>query len=242
MINIKAQFDAKFLTTGTLTKAERVEYANGTKEFLKITLKSGEDLIAYSIFNTQKEPQRTRGLMTKLRQGDFLKASGTVSINEFEDRQGNLRSTENYTAFYTEHIEPNENPKTFVTIAGILKKKVDKEDMGGKEITIRVFDDYRKTNNEYTLSIDESMEEYFNDINEGDNISVTAQFINRAVADISTADIKSYGETINDVVPAGVKRKYQKKLNVIQGYILAEESELDDDNEDFNIEDEDVPF
>lgn len=242
MANIKAQFDARFLATGTLEKVERVEYNNGTKDFLKITLRSGEDYITYSTFNTKKDPQRVKGLMTKLRKGDFLKASGTVSINEYEDRQGNLRTTQNYTAFYTEHVDPSDSPKAFITIAGILTKKVDKEDMGGKEISIRVFDDYSKTNSEYTLSVDTSMEEYYDDINEGDNISVTAEYISRAVAEIKSDGIKSYGAELDDIAPAGMKRTFVNKINVIQGYILAEESELDDEDTFFDIDNDDIPF
>lgn len=243
VIKIKAQFGTEFLATGVLEKAERIEYANGTKDFLKITLRAGDDYITYSIFNTKKDPQRVKGMMTKLRKGDFLKAQGTVSISEYEDKQGNLRTIQNYTAFYTEHIDKIERPRIFVTIAGILKKKVDKEDMGGKEVTIRVFDDFRKENSEYTLSVDEKMSGYFDGINEGDNISVTAEYINRSVADISSSNVKIYGEVIDDIVPAGMKRKYERKVNVISGSILAEESELDDEEDTFfDVDNDDIPF
>ena len=243
MIAIKAQFEARFLATGTLEKVERVEYANGTKEFLKMTLKYGEDYITYSFFNTKKDPQRVKSMMTKLRKGDLLKAKGNLSNGEFENKQGNVIITQNYTAFSTEHLGELEHPRVFITMAGILKKKVDKEDMGGKEITIRVYDDFNKKNDEYTLSVDEKMTEYFNDINEGDNISVTAEYLNRAVAEIKSDSIKSYGEELEDVVPAGMKRTYERKINVIQGYILAEESELDDEDDTFfDIDNDDIPF
>lgn len=241
MIIIKAKFDAQFLVTGNLEKVERVEYSNGTKELLKITIKAGEDYMTYTMFNTKKEPQRIRSLMTKLRKGDFLKAQGTVSLNEYEDKQGNVKTTQNYTAFYTEHVDEIQHPRAFVTIAGILKKKVDKEDLGGKEITIRVFDEFRQENNEYTLSVDEKMSEYFDSINEGDNITVTAEYINRIVADVPSNGMKVYGETIEGIVPAGMKRKSERKINVISGSIIAEASELEDDGF-FEIDNDDIPF
>ncbi len=241
VIAIKTQFDARFLVTGNLEKVERVEYSNGTKELLKITVKAGEDYFTYTMFNTKKDPQRIRSLMTKLRKGDFVKASGTVSVNEYEDKQGNVQTSQNYSAFYTEHVKPTDHARGFVTIAGILKKKVDKEDLGGKEITIRVFDDFRQENNEYTLAVDEKMTDFFDDINEGDNITVTAEYINRSVADVPATGIKSYGEDIEGVIPAGMKRRYERKINVISGKILAEESELEDDSF-FDIDNEDIPF
>ena len=115
--------------------------------------------------------------------------------------------------------------------------------MGGKEVTIRVFDDFRKENSEYTLSVDEKMSGYFDGINEGDNISVTAEYINRSVADISSSNVKIYGEVIDDIVPAGMKRKYERKVNVISGSILAEESELDDEEDTFfDVDNDDIPF
>ncbi|NMW84720.1 hypothetical protein HKO22_03040 [Peptoniphilus sp. AGMB00490] len=242
MINIKPQFETRFLATGTLDKVERVEYADGTKELLKLTLKAGEDYFTYTIFNTKKEPQRVRGMMTKLRKGDFLKASGIVSNNEYEDKEGNIRKTQNYTAFYTEHIDEIGSPRVFITIAGILTKKVDKEDLGGKEITIRVFDDYREVNDLYTMSVDEKMGDFFEDVNEGDNISVTAEYINRAVAEIKTDNIKSYGASVEGIAPAGIARKFKNKVNVIQGYILAEESEIDEEETFFEIDNDDIPF
>lgn len=242
MIIIKAKFDAQFLVTGNLEKVERVEYSNGTKELLKITLKAGEDYMTYTMFNTKKEPQRIRSLMTKLRKGDFLKAQGTVSLSDYEDKQGNVRQIQNYTAFYTEHVDEIQHPRAFVTIAGILKKKVDKEDLGGKEITIRVFDEFRQENNEYTLSVDEKMSEYFDSINEGDNITVTAEYINRIVADVPTNGMKVYGETIEGIVPAGMKRKSERKINVISGSIIAEASELEEEDNNFDIDNDDIPF
>lgn len=241
MIAIKAQFDARFLATGTLEKVKRVEYANGTKELLNITLNSDGNYFTYTMFNTKKEPQRIQSLMTKLRKGDLLKASGTVAVREYEDKQGNVQNTINYSAFATEHLGELTHPRVFITVAGILKKKVDKEEMGGKEITIRVFDDYNKQNQEYTFSVDEKMEQYYEDINEGDNISVTAQYINQAVAEVSS-NVKSYGEEIDDIVPAGMKRTYERKINVISGSILAEESELDEEDEIFDIDNDDIPF
>lgn len=242
MIIIKAKFDAQFLVTGNLEKVERVEYSNGTKELLKITLKAGEDYMTYTMFNTKKEPQRIRSLMTKLRKGDFLKAQGTVSLSDYEDKQGNVKTSQNYTAFYTEHVDEIQHPRAFVTIAGILKKKVDKEDLGGKEITIRVFDEFRQENNEYTLSVDEKMSEYFDSINEGDNITVTAEYINRIVADVPTNGMKVYGETIEGIVPAGMKRKSERKINVISGSIIAEASELEEEDNNFDIDNDDIPF
>lgn len=242
MITIKARYDARFLVTGTLEKVERVEYSNGTKELLKITLKAGDDFFTYTMFNTKKEPQRIKSLMTKLRKGDFLKASGTVSLSDYEDKQGNVREMQNYTAFATEHVEEIENPRAFVTISGILKKKVDKEDMGGKEITIRVFDDFRQKNDEYKLSLDEKMAEYYDNISEGDNISVTAEYINRSVADVSSNELTVYGENIDGIIPAGMKRKYERKINVISGLMLVEESELDEEENIFDMNDDDIPF
>lgn len=242
MIIIKAKFDAQFLITGNLEKVERVEYSNGTKELLKITIKAGEDYFTYTMFNTKKDPQRIRSLMTKLRRGDFLKAQGTVSLSDYEDKQGNVRQMQNYTAFYTEHVDEIQHPRAFVTIAGILKKKVDKEDLGGKEITIRVFDEFRQENNEYTLSVDEKMSEYFDSISEGDNITVTAEYINRIVADVSASGMKVYGETVEGVVPAGMKRRYERKINVISGSIIAESSELEEEDNTFDIDNDDIPF
>ncbi|MBU5669623.1 hypothetical protein KQI68_07190 [Peptoniphilus sp. MSJ-1] len=243
MVFIKAQYDARFLASGTLEKIERVEYSNGTKELLKITLKAGEDFITYTTFNTKKDPQRIKRMMTELRKGDFLKARGTVSINEYEDKQGNLRENLNYTAFVTEHIEPIDNPKAYITIAGILKKKIDTETERGKEITIEVYDDFRGKSENYKVSLDESMEGYFDDIEMGDNISVTAEYISRSVADVDTSSMKSYGKTIDNVAPAGVNRKYINKINVVQGYILAEESELEDEEDfPFPVDNEDIPF
>ena len=194
------------------------------------------------MFNTKKEPQRIRSLMTKLRKGDFLKAQGTVSLSDYEDKQGNVRQMQNYTAFYTEHVDEIQHPRAFVTIAGILKKKVDKEDLGGKEITIRVFDEFRQENNEYTLSVDEKMSEYFDSISEGDNITVTAEYINRSVADIPASDMKVYGETVEGIVPAGMKRRYERKINVISGSIIAEASELEEEDNTFDIDNDDIPF
>lgn len=242
VIDIQAQFETRFLARGTLDKVERIEYAEGTKELLKITLKAGEDFFTYSIFNTKKDPQRVRGMMTKLRKGDFLKASGTISNNEYEDKEGNIRKSQNYTAFYTEHVDEIESPKIFVTIAGILTKKVDKEDLGGKEITIRTYNSYQEVNDFFTLSVDEKMSEFFDDINEGDNISVTAEYLNRVVAEIKTENIKSYGADVEGVAPAGIARKFKRKVNVIQGYILAEESEIDEEETFLDIDNDDIPF
>lgn len=242
MIVIKAKFDTKFLATGNVDKAERVEFKSGNGEMLKITIKSGEDYFTFSFFNTKKDPQRVREMMVKLRKGDFIKTEGTVSINEYEDKEGNLRKSPNYSAFYIQHIEEIPNPTIFISVAGILKKKVDKEDMGGKEITIRVFDDYRKTNGEYTFGIGDNLESFYDTANEGDNISVTAVYINRLVADISSEHIQSFGEKLEGITPAGVSRKPERKLDVRQAKILAEESELDEEDTFFEIDNDDIPF
>lgn len=243
MIVIKAKFDTKFLATGTLDKAERVEFKSGNGEMLKITIKSGEDYFTFSFFNTKKDPQRVRSMMTKLRKGDFIKTEGSISINEYEDKEGNLRKSQNYSAFYIEHIEEIANPTVFISIAGILKKKVDKEDMGGKEITIRVFDEYKKTNGEYTFDIGDKLSAFYDTANEGDNISVTAVYTNRAVADISSTNIQSFGEELEGITPAGVNRKYERKLDTKQAKILAEESELDEEEDSFfEIDNDDIPF
>lgn len=243
VIVIKAKFDTKFLATGILDKAERKEFKSGNGEMLKITIKSGEDYFTFDFFNTKKDPQRVRGMMTKLRKGDFIKTEGSISINEYEDKEGNLRKSQNYSAFYIQHIEEISNPTIFISVAGILKKKVDKEDMGGKEITVRVFDDYRKTNDEYTFGIGNNLESFYDTADEGDNISVTAVYTNRAVADISSEHIQSFGEELDGMTPAGVKRKFERKLDTRQAKILAEESELDEDGEAFfEIDNDDIPF
>lgn len=243
MIVIKAKFDTKFLATGNVDKAERVEFKSGNGEMLKITIKSGEDYFTFSFFNTKKDPQRVREMMVKLRKGDFIKTEGTVSINEYEDKEGNLRKSPNYSAFYIQHIEEIPNPTIFISVAGILKKKVDKEDMGGKEVTIRVFDDYQKTNGEYTFGIGNKLASFYDTANEGDNISVTAVYTNRPVADILSTNIQSFGEELEGITPAGVNRKFEKKLDVRQAKILAEESELDEEEDTFfEIDNEDIPF
>ena len=235
-------YSSRFRACGNVQKVEVVEYSNGTKELLKITLKAGEDYITYAVMNTKNDPQKTQNLLLKLREGDFVQTDGNVSTNEYEDRTGNLRVSENFVAFGTNHVEEISDPQIFLTVAGIVKSKMDSDNEDDKKIRISVYDDYSTKTYEYLFRLDKSMADFFDDIDVGDNVSVVAKYVNRTVADINASTTPTYGQQIDGVTPAGMARKRVNEKVILQGFVVAQADDLTDEDDFEAINNDDIPF
>lgn len=240
MILIKTNYQKTFIGRGTVREFQRKTFANDTKDLLELTLTAGDDVFEMTLFNTKKSPQKVMSTIQKLHEGDTVKVGGSISQREYENKMGELRTVNQHTGFYVQHVDEDEHLGIYATFAGIVEKKLEGEETNS--IILKVIDDFSKKVEKYTIEFAKTLDEFFDDIDLLDNISIVAEIRNRTTVDMENIP-NAYGAAIDGVTPAGIKRTYERKFLAVSGYILAKEDELEDEEDvELDIDNEEIPF